>query len=74
MTQEGPIDLYEVLQVSENAEPDTIQRVYRLLAQRFHPDNTDTGNEARFRAVHDAYTVLSDPEKRARYDVQRAQR
>src|SRR5687767_10657026 len=70
MTQDGPIDLYEVLQVSENAEPDTIQRVYRLLAQRFHPDNTDTGNETRFRAVHDAYTVLSDPEKRARYDVQ----
>jgi len=70
MTEDGPIDLYEVLQVSAGAEPDTIQRVYRLLAQRFHPDNKETGNEARFRAVHDAYVVLSDPEKRARYDVQ----
>jgi curved DNA-binding protein CbpA len=70
MSDNGPIDLYDVLQVSPTAEPDTIQRVYRLLAQRFHPDNRETGNEARFRAVHDAYIVLSDPEKRARYDVQ----
>jgi curved DNA-binding protein CbpA len=69
MSEQGPIDLYDVLQVSPTAEPDTIQRVYRLLAQRFHPDNRETGNEARFRAVHDAYMVLSDPEKRARYDV-----
>src|SRR5918995_1140465 len=69
MTEDGPIDYYEMLQVSANAEPDTIQRVYRLLAQRFHPDNKDTGNEARFRAIHQAYTVLNDPEKRARYDI-----
>ena len=70
MREDGPIDHYETLQVSANAEPDTIQRIYRLLAQRFHPDNKDTGNEARFRAIHQAYTVLSDPEKRARYDIQ----
>jgi curved DNA-binding protein len=69
MSDERPVDYYEELQVSANAEPDTITRVYRLLAQRFHPDNRETGNEERFRAIHDAYLVLSDPEKRARYDI-----
>jgi curved DNA-binding protein CbpA len=62
-------DYYEVLQVNANAEPETINRVFRLLAQRFHPDNQQTGNESRFRTILEAYTVLSDPEKRARYDV-----
>ena len=63
------VDYYETLQISSNAEPETIHRVYRLLAQRFHPDNQSTGNESRFRALHEAYSVLSDPEKRAQYDV-----
>ncbi len=69
MTDERPVDYYDVLQVSTSAEPETINRVYRLLAQRFHPDNSETGNDAKFRQIHEAYTVLSDPEKRARYDV-----
>jgi hypothetical protein len=63
-------DHYETLQVSANADTDTIQRVYRMLAQRFHPDNTETGDEAAFRAVLQAFHVLSHPEKRAAYDVQ----
>jgi curved DNA-binding protein CbpA len=62
-------DYYEILQISPNAEPETVHRVFRLLAQRFHPDNTETGNEAHFRMLSDAYRVLSDPEQRARYDV-----
>jgi curved DNA-binding protein CbpA len=62
-------DYYEVLQISPNAEPDTVHRVYRLLAQRFHPDNKETGSEGRFREISEAYAVLSNPEKRARYDV-----
>ena len=62
-------DYYEVLQISPNAEPDTVHRVYRLLAQRFHPDNKQTGNEAKFRQISSAYNVLSDPPQRARYDV-----
>jgi curved DNA-binding protein CbpA len=65
----GKVDFYELLQVSCNAEPDTIHRVYRLLAQRFHPDNRDTGSSDRFHQIHEAYTILSDPERRARYDV-----
>jgi curved DNA-binding protein CbpA len=69
MPDDRPVDYYEVLQVSSSAEPETINRVYRLLAQRFHPDNQETGNDAKFRSIHEAYTVLSDPEKRARYDV-----
>jgi curved DNA-binding protein CbpA len=62
-------DYYEALQISPNADPDTVQRVFRLLAQRFHPDNQETGNAARFRELHDAYHVLSDAERRAQYDV-----
>jgi DnaJ domain/PilZ domain len=62
-------DYYELLQISPNADPDMIHRVYRLLAQRYHPDNTTTGDERAFRAITDAYRVLSEPEKRAAYDV-----
>jgi len=62
-------DYYELLQISPNADPDMIHRVYRLLAQRYHPDNTESGDEGAFRAITDAYRVLSDPEKRAGYDV-----
>lgn len=64
-----PNDYYETLQISPNADPETIHRVYRILAQRFHPDNQETGEALRFRSVHEAYTILSDSEKRAQYDV-----
>jgi curved DNA-binding protein CbpA len=69
VAEDQSLDHYETLQISPNADPDTIQRVFRLLAQRFHPDNKDTGNPDRFRALHEAYSVLSVPEKRAQYDV-----
>src|SRR5690349_13968570 len=68
-TNSESIDYYETLQISANAEPDTVHRVYRLLAQRFHPDNAETGNEAQFRRLSEAYQVLSDPERRAKYDI-----
>src|ERR1044072_2869551 len=69
MVTDGAIDYYEVLQVSDSAEPETINRVYRIFAQRYHPDNQETGNEARFSEIPDAYHVLSNPEKRAQYDA-----
>jgi hypothetical protein len=69
VSTEAVPDYYELLQISPNADPDMIHRVYRLLAQRYHPDNTETGDEGAFRAITDAYKVLSDPEKRAGYDV-----
>lgn len=63
------LDYYELLQISPNAEPETIHRIHRLLAQRFHPDNKESGDEDHFRLLHEAYLTLSDPEKRAQYDV-----
>ena len=69
MSEDRAVDYYEVLQISPNADSDLIGRVYRLLAQRYHPDNTETGNASRFMEVHEAYTVLSDAEARAKYDA-----
>lgn len=69
MATSGEVDYYEVLQVSDTAEPETINRVYRIFAQRYHPDNQETGNDARFREITEAYQILSNPEKRARYDA-----
>ena len=69
MAPGGDVDYYEVLQVSDTAEPETINRVYRIFAQRYHPDNRETGNEARFREITEAYQILSSPEKRAQYDA-----
>ena len=63
------VDYYESLQISPHADSETIQRVYRMLAQRYHPDNSDSGNEETFRLVLAAYRVLSDPEQRAAYDA-----
>jgi len=65
------IDHYEVLQLSANADPETIHRVYRMLAQRYHPDNPETGDDATFKRVLEAYRALSDPESRAAYDAKR---
>ena len=62
-------DYYELLQISSSAEPETIHRVYRLLAQRYHPDNQQTGNDSRFRELVQAYETLTDPERRAQYDL-----
>jgi curved DNA-binding protein len=68
-------DYYEVLQISPNAEPETIHRVFRMLAIRYHPDNPETGSNDKFMQLRQAYEVLTDPEKRSAYDdVYRAQR
>ncbi len=64
-------DYYEFLQISPSAEQDTIHRVYRFLAARFHPDNQDTGDAEKFFLLKQAYDVLSNPELRAAYDAKR---
>jgi curved DNA-binding protein CbpA len=69
MNQNNLIDYYEDLQVSSNADIETIERVYRLLAKRYHPDNNGSGNTEKFTRITDAYKVLTDPEKRAAFDV-----
>src|SRR5215831_12004646 len=63
-------DHYELLQISPNAEQETIQRVYRMLAARYHPDNPHTGDASKFVRLNEAYNVLSHSESRAAYDVE----
>jgi len=59
---------YEVLQISHNADEETIHRVFRIMAGRLHPDNPRTGNTEAFLLLKRAYQVLSDPEQRAKYN------
>lgn len=62
-------DYYAVLGVPRDADQDTIRRAYRKLAREYHPDlNSDSDAEDRFKELGEAYEVLSDPEKRERYD------
>ena len=61
-------DWYEVMQLSPNADAETIARVYRILAQRYHPDSPG-GNQELFLRLSEAHRVLSNPELRALYDV-----
>ena len=63
-------DYYEVLGVSRGADDGAIKKAYRKLAKKYHPD-TNAGNrqaEQRFKEITEAYTILSDPEKRKLYD------
>jgi molecular chaperone DnaJ len=63
-------DLYEVLGVERDASSEDIRRAYRKLAREHHPDvNEDARAEERFKEIAGAYEILSDPEKRQRYDA-----
>ncbi len=63
-------DYYEELGIDKSADADAIKKAYRSLAKKYHPDMNpgDSEAEARFKAVNEAYAVLSDPDKKARYD------
>ena len=65
----GEPDHYETLQINPKADAQTIHRVFRMMAARFHPDNPETGDVERFLEMKQAYAVLSDPERRAEYDA-----
>src|SRR6188508_725650 len=63
-------DLYEVLGVPRGASDAEIKRAFRKLAQQWHPDvNKDAEAPARFKEASEAYQILSDPERRQRYDM-----
>lgn len=69
MSDSAFVDHYETLQLSPKATGEMIERVYRILAKRYHPDNQDTGDALAFSQVHQAFEVLTDPVRRAAYDV-----
>lgn len=64
-------DFYETLGVNRNASGDDIKKAYRRLAKKYHPDinNGDSSSEAKFKEITAAYEVLSDPDKRSKYDT-----
>lgn len=68
---ENFIDYYEVMELSPSASLETIHRIYRILAQRLHPDNSETGSNEAFKQLVSAYKILSDPEQRAAFDSTR---
>ena len=70
MNDSGFIDYYEILEISPNANSDTIERIFRYLAHRYHPDNPETADRYRFDEVVAAHNALRDPVKRAQYDIQ----
>lgn len=69
MLERKPLDFYELLQISRNADPDTIHRVYRFFAARYHPDNSVSSDPEKFALLRMAYDTLSDPHRRAEYDA-----
>jgi len=64
------IDYYELLEVTKSADKSTLKKAYRQMAMKYHPDKNPDDNEAeeKFKAINEAYQVLSDDEKRALYD------
>jgi DnaJ-class molecular chaperone len=67
------VDHYRTLQVTRGAEPEVIERAYKALSMKYHPDHVQADDRAaanrRMQEINDAYAVLRDPAQRARYDT-----
>lgn len=69
MTEKEFVDFYELLQLSPNADTDTVDRIFRHLAKKTHPDSTEFPDNERFQKIVEAHRTLADPVARAAYDV-----
>ena len=69
MSDPAFVDFYELLQISPNAEAETVHRVFKMLAQRYHPDNPETGDTELFVLLNRAFDTLSNRELRSSYDI-----
>lgn len=70
MALQPAVNYYDLFQINPQAETESIERVYRILAARYHSDNQQTGDAERFQLLTEAYEVLRDPVKRKEYDRQ----
>ena len=70
------MDYYEILEIKEDASEEVIKAAYKALAKKYHPDNC-VGNtpeyEEKLKLINEAYAILSDTEKRKKYDGERIQ-
>lgn len=69
MTVKEFVDYYELLQLSPNADTDTIERIFRHMAKKTHPDSTEFPDNDRFQSIVEAHRTLVDPVARAAYDA-----
>ena len=60
-------DYYNILEIDKNASSDDIKSAYKKLALKYHPDKNN-GNDDKFKSISEAYSTLSDPQKRKQYD------
>ena len=69
MNEKDFVDYYELLQLSPNADTDTVERVFRHLAKKCHPDHPEFADSNLFHQIVEAHRTLADPELRAAYDI-----